>query len=465
MKKIILTIFLMIFIAIFSSGVLALDLGSDRQEASNPAENDIFTASSILTLNSTYTEASCTIALSNYAINKGISNDYNNNTRYDLNLTFNGFKAGELFSSATETAIIVKAVIPATLDAVSGRGIAGKFIIGTINCNGETEDLYMQRENKLSFDDVYLTYGDDSEKLSDGENVDDLKPGDGVSIEADIENTYSNSEDVEIDDVDFFVEADNDLDVDEEESIGRISEDDKDTEKVSFDIDSDADEGNYDLFIWTLGSDYYNAKHGDQIKVDVEIDKEKDDVSLKRVSLNPSSVSLCNRPYATVIVSIENIGKNDQDEVMLTLRNTLLNYYQKLTQIELEEDDLKTKRFTIEVPTSAKAGTYRFEVEVYNDDNEITDTQEVTLLVKKCFDAQSQETTQTSNYNNIGTTQVIGSNQPQAGALAAAQLSGGNVDLENSSDKTGVELSTIMIVALILLVILLIILAIVMLIK
>lgn len=431
MKKILFALTSLLCILLISAGAFALEIGSETQKASNPDKNENVVLSEYL--NGTYSSASCSIELSQEAKDMGIVNDTTSSSRYNLNLTY----------TLDVNKIKVSAFIPAALDAVDENGVPKNFFIGTIYCEGNNESLYMQRQNQLEFDKVYLNYKDDSDKLKDGDKIDDLKPGDSMSIDVDIENTYSSSDDIEIEDVELIIEADNDLDVDEKESIGDISENDQDSETVSFDFDEDADEGDYDLIIRTTGEDEYGALHGEQIIVTFEIDKEKDDVAFKAIDMYPDSISLCESPYATLTVSIENIGKNDQDEVSLSVKNQLLNYYQRLDQIELEEDDVKTKRFTIDVPETTKAGVYRFNIQVMNDDSEVTDSKEVSLLVKDCFEANTQ-TQQTSQ--EVVTTQVIASNQPIAGSLTSAQTSGGNLDVKK--EEKSFELTVPMMIGL-----------------
>lgn len=465
MKRIILTLLLFLSILLFSTGVFAQEtllLGSSEQKASNP-DNDLISTSLLnWEFSEIFTSATCTISLSSYSTSKGISNNYNNDFRKDINLTFNGFRANTPFSITNNT-IEIKAVIPAILDAVNEDGNAQSFNIGTITCTygekSEVRNLFMQRKNELEFDRVNLFTDDKSERLRNNQRIDNIKPGNDVRIEARIKNLFSRSDSIYIEDVDFFVRAKNDLDIDEEEFVGSIAYAETITEIANFQVARDVNEGTYGLTLTTLGEDEYGARHGNQLSYQVRIRKENDDLRLLRVDLNPSAISLCDSNFAAITVTAENIGRNNQRQVSLVVRNDALNYYERFNDLIVNRDDFISRRFLIELPSNTKQNVYRFIVEVYNDKNEITDTREITLSVRECSDA-SDSGVQDPRQQQVSTGGTIVS-----GDLASAQKSGGAISIVSTEEEKESRMSLPLLALLVTVVLLLIILLLILLIK
>jgi hypothetical protein len=435
MKKILFTLLLFLGILFLSTGVLAQEtvlLGGPEQKSSNP-ENSLLTTSSVLwDLSNTFTSASCTISLSDYTNTKGIQNDYNDNSRIDLNLTLNNVKIGESFSISNNT-ITIKAVIPSVLDAVNEEGEAQSFNIANITCNNgvksESVTLFMQRKNELEFYKVNLLKDESSDKLRDGERINDLKSGDTVTIESEIKNLFTRSDYLDIEDIEFSARAKNELDIDEEEEFGTLSYGEKATEQLTFDIADDVNEGTHELSIKTLGNDEYGARHGQQMNFQIRIRKDNDDLKLLRVDLSPNTIYLCNSNFAAITASIENIGRNNQRKVSVVAKNDELNYVERFNDLIIDRDDYISRRFLIELPVNTMQDVYRFKLDVYNDKNKITDTREVILSVKNCSDAviSGEQQTQQSQ-NSISGVQSLGQ-------LTSAQTSGGNIDIIKTSEK------------------------------
>jgi len=294
-----------------------------------------------------------------------------------------------------------------------------------------------------------MMYNDESEKITDGEKIDDLKPGDGASFEFKVKNTYPSSSDVEIDDVDVTIEDDNnDLDIDEEESLGTIRENDDDSESISIDLDDDLDEDIYDLFIRVIGYDEFGARHGEQVTVKIEIEKEDDDVALKRADLNPDSVNNCDTRSVTLTLSIDNIGKHDQDGASLTVESTGLGYYNTIDQIELDEDEAKTKRFSIPISSDTKPGAYTFLITARTEDGKITDEDYMSILVTNC----GSPTTTTPPATTTGSDVQLISGSGYTGITTAQTVVSGN-DEEVSDDGEGILSIPALIILLVLVVV------------
>jgi methionine-rich copper-binding protein CopC len=385
-----------LFVSVASAAVTTnlqndvLTIGSSSQKASNFDRNQYgeykdaqitFTSTSAVSLlkvtpMSGYVQSSSTVV-------------------YNINVT----EVSKTFSGATST-VTINARIPENLPAVDNTGSASAFQVADLTFGDGTANvtvhLYMQRKNELNFDDVILNYGDSEElTLKDGKNVDKLKSGDSASIDFTIENTYGSNDDVTIEEITLSVKDDgNDLDIDEEEDISDISENDDATETISFEIDDELDEDTYNLILKVIGEDDYGARHGQKYVIKIEIEKEKDDLSITRLDLNPDTVNLCDGNSAfTLTTVIKNIGSNSQDEASISVSSTGLKYSNSVQDIELDEDDSKTKVFNINVPSSTKTGVYTITVKAENDDGDFTDEQQVSVRVEACNTVQPSETT------------------------------------------------------------------------
>lgn len=340
-------------------------------------------------------------------------------------------------NTSGNTTITISGRIPEALPAVDVDGIAKAFKVAELTFNDGSDtvtvDLYMQRKSKLVFDEIEMKFGDDSEKLSDGETVNNLMPGDKVTVEFIVENKFPSSSNIDMDDVNIYIEDDNnDLDINEDESMGVIRDDDTDTESISIDIDNGLDEGNYDLLLWVTGEDDYGARHGELYTVTIEIEKEKDDLSLKRVDLNPDSVNLCESRMVSLTVSMENIGKNDQDEAAISVQNSNLGYYNIIGDLEIDEDDAKTKTFSISVPRTASAGTYQFLVSAINDDGDTTDEESISLIVTACSGTTS--TTLGQQITTSAAPQNVQLLTPSISDVTSAQPPAGHIDFTTKKE-------------------------------
>jgi len=367
-----------------------ITLGSESQDASNyNKEIDVFLSKDI----EIATTDDLTLTFQKYDSASQFISSSNTISAYNINVSF--VKKSE--TSATTT-VTVTARIPEALDAVDANGVASAFPVAKLLFSDGSEsaviDLYMQRKNHISFDEVYLNYNDENEKLNGDEKIDNLKAGDGATFEFKVENTFSSSADVEIDDVTVYVEdKDNDLDLDEDETLGTIKENDDDSGTISFDVADDLDEDTYDLFFRVLGEDEYGAMHGEQWTITIEIDKDKDDMAINRIDLNPDSATNCGASMVTLTVNVENIGSNAQDEATIKVESSGLRYSNIVGGIELDEGDSKTKQFSIPISESVSAGSYSVIVTTKNDDGEVTDERSLSLIVSSCTPSSSTPST------------------------------------------------------------------------
>jgi len=268
---------------------------------------------------------------------------------------------------------------------------AGTERIGTITASGvadgstvsSTQDLELTTANHLFIADGDIIIDGRKRGLDDGDSF-DVKPGDEVEIKLKIENDFD--ENIDIEDIDVTIEQD-DLDWDETESISRIRDGDDDTVSFVFTVPVDADEDDspFTVEITVEGEDENGALHGDYWEFDLELDKERDELTITDLEFSPSYVT-CSDTSVRLLVTITNTGRDDQDEGVLRVQNEELGIDKIITGLVLDEGDEITEQVVIPFPRDVREGEYVFDVRVYTSpsDNDLTDLEVVTLSIGPC---------------------------------------------------------------------------------
>ena len=249
----------------------------------------------------------------------------------------------------------------------------------------------------LEITDVEVTVDGDDETASDGDVVDDAKPGSDLEIKVEVTNRYADR-DQEIEDIEIEIigsgldEDDDDWEPDEEE-IDDLRGDDEDDVDFSYTIPWDVDDGEHSITI-TAEGDCPNETHNcsDELEFDLEIEKDKHKLVFQEAELNPDTLE-CDS-YTTLTVRLYNIGEEDEDDVELTVENRDLEISMQET-FDLEtcpDDDCSiTRTFEIEHDDSYEQDSYPLEVKVVYDDGDETETERLNLNVLECEEEEEEE--------------------------------------------------------------------------
>lgn len=333
-----------------------LNFGSDNQEREQ-------TVTSTLRITNTGNQA-LTIALTSIA-----------DLEYDLEL-----------SQSTITVAIGSYVDISATAYIPDYQDAGTESIGSITATAtsvagliRTSNVYMTAENNLEFSDIEIDIDGDSNDVDDGDDF-DAKPGDDVILSISVENTFSDS--IEIQDIEVTVESDGDLDWDESEDMSDLEDGDEDTIDFSFSIDSDVDEENYDVTINVQGEDENGATHEEEITFTINVERNNHEISINTATISPEAIS-CDRRF-TIRTNIENTGSNNEDKVTLIFENEELDIYQRWLGLELDEGDDIDKYYTFTLPSTIASGEYYINIWTYYDTDEESDIDLVTLTVSEC---------------------------------------------------------------------------------
>ena len=292
--------------------------------------------------------------------------------------------------------VSVSATIP--IDQDSKRLSIGKV---KVSGNGASTSVYqdttlqMEAKSYLRIADVKIEVNnDDTEDMSDGENYDKIKEGDEVVVTIKLENIYSSSDNIKIKNSYAQLTDDNDWDVDEESSDIDIKEDDYEKVEVRFTVPDSVDDDTTIVTIEAYGEDEEEGfNHYDEFSFELEIDRPRNEISIVSWNFDRDPVS-CNDAYATLNVKIKNTGTDDQSEAAILVQSDSneLDWYKRITDIELNESDSETLSFNIPV-RNADEGSYFVEITSYYDNTKNSDN-EVTSIEVDC--ATSTPTTPTT---------------------------------------------------------------------
>ena len=387
--------------------ISAIDFGGDDQERSNTELDDDEDDYEINT-SSTFT------VTNNEAVAKDIEVSWSTASKYKVvfedtvpskTVTDNGDAIIIQDVSPGESVDVrLNARVPEDLDSFFGDlddlDNQEKVNIGTLTAQAQnvatvTSNMFMQAENMLEIDELTITIDGDDDEYDDGDTVEEISPGVEIEIELRARNDYSSSDELDMEDVEFAIFADDgDLEVEEDEEIDDISPRDEETATLSFTLDDDIDEDTYDVVITLQGEDENGARHGEQYELEFEVEREDELIEIKRATLDRSEVTLCDFDSRRVNldVEIENEGQDDSDEVALVVRNDELDIDERRLNLDLDEGDDYENTYSFTIPENTRTGTYFINVLTYfdfddYDDDDASERELVTLRVNECPDS------------------------------------------------------------------------------
>ena len=222
-----------------------------------------------------------------------------------------------------------------------------------------------------------------------GKSSGDLSIEDSNEFEIEVENTYHlEMEDVTVEVVILDVDGD---DVDEESDEEDIREGRDETFSVDIDISNeDIDEEDYTVEFIVEGEAEDGSRHRIVETKVVDVDLEKHKVIIDRASVTPRIVQC--RDNANVQVTVKNIGKNDEDEVEVRIRNSQLGIDSRRDNIEVDDFTRSSNDERVSFPISideTTAGTYPITVELYLE-GDLEETRTIELDVRECQGVSQQ---------------------------------------------------------------------------
>src|SRR3989338_11126 len=242
---------------------------------------------------------------------------------------------------------------------------------------------------KLLITDVDVKVGSKTHKNIDfGEKIkEEAKPGDNVQFKIQATNNFTDTEDLEIEDIEVTVTIEGiDDDVEEESEIKDLKAEKDDDVTIDFTIPLEVDEGDFDVLIEIEGDDENGTAHAVEYELELEVQKEDNEVKFLRNTITPSEIK-CG---STVQLStgVINTGADDEDDVVLEVANTELGVSFRetfdLTNDAFDVDSKFTKTYTFSVPQEVAPGIYTINSKVTYNNGDDTKTETVDLVVAQC---------------------------------------------------------------------------------
>ncbi len=375
-------------------------------------------------------------------VSRGITLTNSGNASENLSFSLN-LQAGYNLAAGSSLTLAAGASQDLTLSGkIPVTADQGIHEIGTLaitsSTGSQTHTLKTNVKNMLEIDEinVFVDGNDEKSVESDGEDVENLEPGETVQLRFRLKNLFDDNYDegdidgeitLVLDDDDFDEEVDEDTDFTLE--AGEKLDSKEDEIVLEFSIPQQAKAGDYQLEIKVAGDDENNARYATEWKLNLEVEREKDNVRVGSLAVTPTEIS-CG---GSVQISAEavNYGSDRQRHAALTLENKNLGIDQRF-ELELEsgsdEDYSIVKTVSVEIPPGVAAGTYPLKATAYYDYNRGANYKTVDLKVSKCEVPSSTNEVEEEREEEVAA---------PAGASPAAD--GGSLD-ESPAEASSAEL-------------------------
>ena len=244
---------------------------------------------------------------------------------------------------------------------------------------------------KLLITDVDVKVGSKTHKNMDYDEKikEEARPGDTVKFTIEATNNFTNEEELEIEDIEVTVTIegiDDDDDLDEEDEIKDLKDGKNNDVTIEFKIPLEVDEGDYDVLIEVEGDDENGTGHAVEYALELEVQKEDNEVKFLRNTLTPSEIK-CGRTVQ-LSTTVINTGADDEDDVSLEIVNAELAVSFRelfdLTNDPFDDDSKFRKTFTMTVPQEVAPGIYTVQSTATFNDGAETETETAELIVAQC---------------------------------------------------------------------------------
>ena len=274
---------------------------------------------------------------------------------------------------------------------------------GNLSVN-QSYNLTISAASRLSITEIKLKIndeeGDKKDTLVDGAKSRDIKPGQNVEVTVKIENLFTSS-DFEINDVDVdgvLKDVDDDDDLDDEDEDIDLDAGDEEKAKLNFEIPVYADKGEYKLIVTASGRGTDGIDYKDNATVFLVVEKKNHELAITKAALTPPKVSC---EYESVLqVVVNNLGKDQEDDGLLVIENSLLNLSIR-EMLDLQEgtgdsddESIFSKFYPIKLSKEVEAGTYDLRLSTYYDKTHLSKEKSVQLVVEDCLEQKEAEVKQ-----------------------------------------------------------------------
>ncbi|MBI2208207.1 hypothetical protein HYU50_01825 [Candidatus Woesearchaeota archaeon] len=266
----------------------------------------------------------------------------------------------------------------------------------------EDLDVFLTTRPKYQTDGTIRSDNEADTEVNDGSKLDfgpaDAGPGSELRFNFNIENTFEDSDDIDIRDATVLVTIegiDDGEDIDEESEEFDVNSGQSTEADIFISIPLSVADGTYDIAIEVEGDDTNGNTHTATMNLEMAVKKEGRDIIVAEASLFPEKV-ICGGA-STLTATIKNLGTRIEEDTGIGIANSDLgvNYLQKrieLSEEPFDEDNEFTKSITIATDKSTtKSGTYPIIIRSYIQDDVLWETKTVNLAVEQCSDGAAAE--------------------------------------------------------------------------
>lgn len=330
-------------------------------------------------------------------------------------------KYGLVFTPATIASIgggqssnvNVRITIPAG-EVTGTRNIASVNIIAD-----QAQDTFVLQEkigSKLKITEVNaIVDGNSDDEIAYGDTIgEDAIPQSKVTFEVTVENTFTDSEDIKIKNIEVtatILEIDDGDDIDATSQTFTLSSDSDKQVNIELYVPLEVEEDNFKVLIEANGKDENRADQEAKYEVYLSVDKKSHQVRILNAELLPTSV-LCGEEVR-IPVELINLGTNQEDKVKVSMISADLKINEVESNIELGDNPFDTdskykKTYSFTIPRETAEKTYPIDIKTYYNDNVYADQKRLVLDVKCAKPTTTTTSTTTSTTLPTNTTIIDG---------------------------------------------------------
>jgi len=262
--------------------------------------------------------------------------------------------------------------------------------------DSQSYNISVSAARRLRIKDLDVKIDSKSDKgVADGDLIKrEAEPESNIEFKVEVESGFLDEDDMKIEDIVVEItirDIDDGDDIDEESKEFDLRPERDKKVTLDFKVPLEVDEDTYDVDIHVEGDDENGTRYEVDWTVYLEVEKNKHDIKIIKASLSPAVVK-CQKT-TTLNTEIINLGREDEDEVVLEITSSDLVDFRK-DNIELEEgvdDSRYSKSLSISIPDDLKIGAYPIEILTYYDTTRLSDTETVNLEIQECKEVKKQE--------------------------------------------------------------------------
>ena len=268
--------------------------------------------------------------------------------------------------------------------------------LDSIDLNQDTASMLQLKELEIR----YVNYRGDTQK-EEFKNQDtatfnlgdEVKPYTPVTMTFYLRNLFDNDfkADGSLDEIEISLDSDDDdlfeTPLEDKYLPESILEAGKNLEfTIPFMISKDVDADIYTLELTITAEDGQGIEYSIEKELVLEIELDDDDVRIVKAEILPAAVTICDAEF-NLDVELRNFGTDHQEFAGLSIINAELGINEIIQNIELKpyakENNYWNQEFTLELK-NPKAKTYYLDLNVYINDNQLSQYQRLELPVKSC---------------------------------------------------------------------------------